>query len=263
MADMLDGARAKLAWGRIHAELLDAEVVRLYGPEAGAPYTLGKSLNKNKDCVRFWVKTIDERPGNLALILGDALYNFRSALDHVAYQLARHTQGRAPRSMVAFPIATNAARFARPEVVEMLQEIAPEHRTIIENFQPYRRVFTGDVAHPFAVLSAACNKDKHRLLHILMLTNHKMSVTPLPSNCEVIGWAAAPGVVDRPLKPNMELFRVMIRVTGPDPKVGALITGGAKFALDDGSGIGIHTRLRHIGECVEEVIGTFASVLGV
>lgn len=261
MARALDGARQKLAWGRHHAKLFDQETQRLYGPKGNAPFTIDKEFDPKKGCFRVRVKTINEDTGNLPLILGDAFHNFRSALDHVAWQLARRQQGRIPRSMVSFPIAPTRQRFHSPTVWTQLWEIGPRERETIENLQPYRQVFTGDVVHALALLSARNNQDKHRLLHVVNLANNEMSVDTFgPKNCEVLGFELLPGIVNRPLKPKMELFRIMVRVTGDDPNVGLHMRGGAKIALDDGSGVGLHTRLEFIAKAVDNVIRSFEPV---
>lgn len=264
MAHELDGAHQKVGWGRHHAELFDRETDRLYGPEGNPPFTIDLQFDPKKSRFLAWVETVNEDTGDLPLILGDALHNFRSALDHIAWQLARRQQGRVPRSPVSFPIAPTPGRFHSPAVWTQLWEIGPREREMIENLQPYRQVFTGDLVHPLALLGARNNQDKHRLLHVVGLANNEMTVTPLaPSDCAVVGYEILPSVIDHPLKPKMELFRIMVRMTGPHPHLGVKMRGGSKLALDDGSGVGLHTRLRFIGDAVDDVIRSFEPVFAI
>jgi hypothetical protein len=92
----LASAREKLARGRFHERGFYDETQRLYGPNGDPPFDVDKQFDPDKSCFRVRVTTVNEETGDLPLILGDALHNFRSALDHVAWQLARKNQGRTP-----------------------------------------------------------------------------------------------------------------------------------------------------------------------
>jgi hypothetical protein len=261
MATELDGAREKLRRGRHHAAMFGPEFRRLYGPDAGAPFTIKTEFNAKKGCFHVRIDTLEERQGDLPLILGDALHNFRSALDHVAWQLARRQQGRQPRSLVSFPICEGHERFNSRSVWTHLWEIGPSERATIENLQPYRQVFTGDLVHPLTLLSACNNKDKHRLLHVIVLSNKSFSAKVADwRDCKPTRMVPLPSAVDHPLKPNMEILRVMAEAPGPRPVIDVEASGTYIPLLDDGSILPVGTRLDRIGEAVDNVIRSFEPI---
>lgn len=104
-----------------------------------------------------------------SLCLGDIVHNFRSALDHLTYQLALwNTGGHVSRpKRVQFPILDEPDHFnsARSDA---LREVHPDHQAIIERFQPYHglpeALGIGPSFHSLAVLRDLDNADKVRLI---------------------------------------------------------------------------------------------------
>jgi len=106
----LRGVFAKLDRGDKHAECLKASIERFIDerpyrvvseqdPETGDCLLRGEVLKRPP--VHEW-----------AVVLGDALFNFRSALDHLAWQLARvHHPDRDPPDRTEFPIFKDAELF--------------------------------------------------------------------------------------------------------------------------------------------------------
>lgn len=275
MAQELDGAREKLRWARRHTALLHAEMSKLNKPDGKAPFTTRKEFDRQQSCIFLRVDTVEELPNDFALMLGDALYHYRSALDHIAWQLARRQQGRTPRSNASFPIAVSRERFHSPAVWTLIWEIGTKDRRMIENLQPYRQPFTDESAkHPLALLSSLHNKDKHRLLHIVATANTNMTVRIdrddfvdcEPSALPTMGARA----VGYRLRPGMELARAPIHIKGPNPNVTFQVTGGSVFSVaeidDKGRDVplvGIPDRLERISEAVDHVLRTFDPVFPV
>jgi hypothetical protein len=83
-------------------------------------------------------------------LLGEWLYNLRSALDYGLYDLAAHASGqRNPPSAKAiqFPVCENPDKFKKQAALRLL-DLSEEHIEIIENAQPYkahaRDMYLGD-----------------------------------------------------------------------------------------------------------------------
>jgi hypothetical protein len=139
MAGELDEARAKLGRAREHADRLSEEGLALHGPDLPQPITWTTTFNADENCFDVSIAAVRESPRRLGLILGDAIQNFRSALDHVAWRLAEHGRQRAtPRSRARFPIVNSFVAFSRAEVQDAISDIDVTHVEMIERLQPYR-----------------------------------------------------------------------------------------------------------------------------
>ncbi len=117
----------------------------------------------------------------VALIVGDCVHNIRSALDHLAYQLALlHKDGKvnSPYS-VQFPIANTAERFTI-EAKKGLGEVMQEYQKVIESYQPYHGLagrpdsWSGSYTHQLSLLQELSNTDKHRLLNPVLLIPNRL-----------------------------------------------------------------------------------------
>jgi hypothetical protein len=100
-------------------------------------------------------------------IIGDVLFNCRSALDQFANVLA----GGDPSDRVtAFPVCVSEAMFSRARTRGELSRMSPDAVALVEEAQPYRGTRTN---HPeydeLWVLHELCNTDKHRALHLTSL----------------------------------------------------------------------------------------------
>jgi len=102
----------------------------------------------------------EEPPRELALPVGDAIQNIRSALDHLVYELAPPSVRR--KRGTQFPIFTDECEF-KVLSPPMIRGLGQNERTLIQRVQPYAatNVPSDD---PLAVLSKLSNLDKHRLL---------------------------------------------------------------------------------------------------
>ncbi|MBI4261368.1 MAG: hypothetical protein HY658_12475, partial [Actinobacteria bacterium] len=104
-------------------------------------------------------------PGVLSLVLGDALHNYRSALDHLVFQLALMGRdgGDAPEG-TQFVIRDTPEAFEKAKARGYLDGVAQQHQDMIESVQPYR---SADPAlHPLGLLRDLSNVDKHRIIHL-------------------------------------------------------------------------------------------------
>jgi len=121
-------------------------------------------------------------PSDVALILGDALHNLRSALDHVAYEVIANT-GETPSRHVAFPIAKG-----RQELVDALRggEIeaaagAALVRVIVDTVRPYKG--GNDALYALHALDIG---DKHKLLIPVVSIVGVFGIHAVDSNHNVI-----------------------------------------------------------------------------
>lgn len=126
------------------------------------------------DTGTFLVKVgkVPDMPRRWSAIVGDVVHNFRSVLDHLAWQLAvLNLDGKQmPSRKTAFVIADDEAQF-RKEAPIRLRSLHPRHVAHIETLQPYRGSPYFDpgapttYAKPLGWLRDLSNIDKHQALH--------------------------------------------------------------------------------------------------
>lgn len=109
----------------------------------------------------YRVKITDNPPPLLAVIVGDALHNLRSALDHLVWQLWI-VNGQTPNRRVEFPIFLRADDYKKGAETR-IGGVDPSARDVIEDVQPFKRPKPED--HDLWKLHELNNQDKHRLLN--------------------------------------------------------------------------------------------------
>lgn len=151
----------------------------------------------------------EEPPARWSLMCGDCLFNYRSALDHLAYELAERCTGSPLPDGTAqdsqFPIWGWSAPSAK-SVRKRIGGIHPDGQAIIEALQPHHRGNPGFKRDPLWILDRLNNLDKHRSLHLVLpakagiginviagsITNTYFCSGPLRHGAEVLRFTALP-----------------------------------------------------------------------
>jgi hypothetical protein len=100
-------------------------------------------------------------PLRLSIIIGDFLFNARSALDHLVMQLVLLQPHTAPGVRNMFPICSTPDSFAAALKGRRLHGIPDKARTLIESLQPYS---SGNES--LGTLADLHDIDKHRMLNL-------------------------------------------------------------------------------------------------
>lgn len=177
---------AKIEWAKYHRDVLNSGIDTHFVRKANKPRAIGK-YEPDAACHVFRVTSV---PANLSslmsdvsLTVGDIVHSLRSALDHLAYQLALAEARRrksvlsvAERRNVYFPIHTRR-RGTYPNFGWKNREHAyvgrfgKDNVAILKRYQPYRgRAGDPDIVgvwHPLTLLHQLANRDKHRLLVVV------------------------------------------------------------------------------------------------
>lgn len=129
--------------------------------------------------IRYELRGVPVVPVELSAMVGDALHNMRSVLDHLAWELVlRH--GGTPTRRTSFPILTRRPGGAEPPRIE--GGIGDEARTLLDEVQPYHWRDEGEdpQIHPLEVLRYLNNIDKHNqlLLGVVVLSGASWSSGP-------------------------------------------------------------------------------------
>ena len=153
----LTNTLAKLARADEHLHSLDCEA-RAFGSRE--PYSV---TTERKDGAYLARLTIREWPPlRLGVVLGDVLYNWRSALDNMIHSLVR-ANNQAPTLRNSFPVLHSQRRYDAVGV-KRISGISAAHAAIIESLQPYPDRTDATIA-ALALVNAHCNADKHAAIH--------------------------------------------------------------------------------------------------
>jgi hypothetical protein len=105
----------------------------------------------------------EQPPVEWAPIIGDAVHNLRSALDHVLWACADPNE-RHPRAQ--YPLCSTEADYDE-KAARWLRGVSARRCDLIRGTQPYRWAEPNRAWHGGAVLQRLDNDDKHRTLHTL------------------------------------------------------------------------------------------------
>jgi hypothetical protein len=169
---MISSYRLKLDRARQHFDALDAEYRRFIEDE---PHQFVLRFDPQTDEHVIRVQNVKSASERWPVLIGDCIYTFRSALDHIAWQLAA-TNGRQPPDRTEFPIFLDKAKYFRtnsdgsPHPASGLfkvRGIGGSAQTIIEGLQSYNRTDGPPALHPLWLLQELSNEDKHRVLNVI------------------------------------------------------------------------------------------------
>lgn len=196
-----------------------------------------------------------------ALLVGDSVHNFRSALDHVAWQLALLTTAT-PANRTQFPIFRDPARFGAEGLVRQARDIDAQHHPTIEGFQPFRAQ-EGPDESALWLLHELDNADKHRILNVVV---HAFRI-------QAVGvWDRSAGGRQRIYEFNSPAmlqdgqligsFTVEGKPADADLVFEAALKYGVEFDAGTGAeGRDVKVTLRRCHSVVADAIQTFASAL--
>jgi hypothetical protein len=118
---------------------------------------------------------VGEIPSELALVLGEHLYQLRSTLDSLIYQATVYATGQTPpprEGSLEFPITPDPDEW--PDLVKRrLRDLPPEVQKGIESVQPYNAIslppeeMMKHLGRSLGILHDLARKDRHRQLHIV------------------------------------------------------------------------------------------------
>lgn len=157
---------AKILRAEEHARLLDQELIAWMKEP---PYALTRKVSS--DLKRHSIAVSILKPPPLqrwSLLLGDAIHNLRSALDHLVYAISVHELKADPppnERRCAFPIVDAAKDFGSQR--KYIRDLSLPVQAAVESVQPYNRKHA--LMPPLlAVLRDFDDADKHRLIKVVL-----------------------------------------------------------------------------------------------
>jgi hypothetical protein len=277
----LDSAEVKLNRAREHVTALENEL-RAFGKRHPEPVRLAIRDDPSPQLLPVVVEAVQQPDPFMSAIVGDALHNFRSALDHVAWQLVRHGSSPPDRlseeaaRKIMFPIIARPSRKAAQKwlsaedyfakgLASWLPGIQAVHETLIRRHQPYTRGSNPD-RHPFALLRALSNTDKHREVRPVFWapTTLNLRLVHAPPACGIVGVKPGPEA-GHPLRVGAEIFYIQVEdktlCGGLNLKPGATVTLSFQHGAGLTEPLGVFDVMDWIGNEVADVLGEMDRVL--
>ena len=247
------GPKLKIARGRRHIAELESEISAYLDRD---PWAMLLQLDKNSGKHIIAQKGREEIPDNFSIVFGDAVHNFRTALDILANDIIA-LSGVKPRK-VYFPFGDSPTGF-EDQMKSKMSQASEDVQAIVRSFQPYRG--GNETLRAMHDLDIG---DKH----IAIMSVAASTATPaLPMR--QTGYERIPG--DKPNRLSFEadfgaLKTVPIDLTGfvPDPHhivtVGKLVGSELDFVLCKGlplAGRPVVKSLNDMGDLAERIVETF------
>jgi hypothetical protein len=256
LPEALKGVEAKLRRAKAHLDALDKEVSAVMEGRYGDPIACVKEIQRHPDgktgLVVVKIGHVKTPPLDLGAKIGDVVHNLRSALDHMAWQLGRLNQrGSDPADRTAFPLNRTRQNFESKRTTEILKDLHPDHRAVIEKCQPYRG---GDYAR-LGLLRDLSNTDKHREVNTALVASDDLAFTFKPLRDCRLGRQGLEFemIAGYPVEIGTEVARVPIDITGDEPDVDVETEGSLHIAFSNGEEV--MSTLHNIGYSVDTVLG--------
>jgi hypothetical protein len=190
-----------------------------------------------------------EPPDRLLMLIGDAVHNLRSALDHLAWSLA----GTSASRRTEFPVFVSRTKFSKRGKKKM-RGISASAQTIIESLQPYNRPHgLPEEREPLWLLHNLDIKDKHHTLNLIGLGLFGSVLLSTSEAHPAYGLTGVTGYL--PLIDGAEVFRF----SGPIDQ--SQLQDHSRYTFDvafdprgPAGGVGLREGLREVRESVAAAI---------
>jgi hypothetical protein len=204
----------------------------------------------------------EQIPPDITAILGDVLHDWRSALDHLAWQLAIKAGNDPPPARTEFPIFLAADEFSatslqgRPKSTSGLfkmRGLGSGDQAAIEGLQPYNA--REPLFHPLWLLQEFSILDKHRVTPTTVAVAQFKLGRPDVKDMHVVGTEIQNG----PFKDGAIVARYKVEITGERPQMDVDGQPVMAVRLDYGrTGLPIAKTLEQIRTAVEGVVQMLA-----
>lgn len=253
---------AKIARSIEHVKALDSEISRFLDSE---PCAVRSEFNAEKRTYTYFAKPIKEVPLSIRILTGEVLGQLRSALDHLAWQLALLTTPK-PQPATEFPVFTDGTRY-RSERSRKIGSLPKEAQVIIDGLQPH--VSDAPEKDQLWRLHRLTNDDKHRLPHIAFTAPAGVWLGKIPAGMGgmSVGFSdearrgrdfSIEGVFG-PFEGDTEICKIIFAAAETDLAIDeAPITFDLAFAVDSAAnGFPVRSELMAYGQRVQEIIQRF------
>lgn len=221
----------RLAWAEQHTQAFEHNV-RLWRQGGGyGPVFEPKPDSHGEHIIKL---RAEEPPVVLSLNVGDALFAMRSALDHLAFELARaHTDPLPDKAAETseFPIFHDRP-MTSAERQRKIGAMHPDAATVIEGLQPH--LCANHTQNALWQLHEAARIDRHRLLHVTLAVFSGLGIDG--DNLRVESMSL--GYIGPGLEDGAELGTCSVRPIDPGRPMHMNLTPEPELTFKDGPGAG-------------------------
>jgi len=156
------GCSARLDRAAEHREAFGTEWARFLEPH---PYRVYVEVQADGRGV-VGIRRHEAMPAQLSLLIGEFLYELRSALDNCLFEVAVLHSGKYPppgAGVLQFPIYDDREAWERN--LYRLKHLSDEHRTMLERIQPFNA--QRQDLNCLSILNRLARSDRHRTLHLV------------------------------------------------------------------------------------------------
>jgi hypothetical protein len=175
----MESVDAKMVRAKEHLDTLHAEAGVFF--ESTKRNFILKSNGQETWIVHYIEDSIP--PIRLGVLLGECVFNIRSALDNLVCGLIRTADSHAPCKGTQFPICSAQEQWER-NWQKYLKGVEPAGQKMIRDLQPCFRISAAPENAPLSMLNVLCNSDKHRAVTLTLAYSHDLTVR-VHANAEV------------------------------------------------------------------------------
>jgi hypothetical protein len=181
----MESADAKMTRAKEHLDTLHAEAGVFF--ESTKRNFILKSNGHEAWIVHYIEDSIP--PIRLGVLLGECVFNMRSALDNLVCGLIRTTYSHAPCKGTQFPISSTEEQWEK-NWQKYLKGVEPAAQKLIRDLQPCFRMSAVPERDPLSILNVLCNSDKHRAVTLTLAYSHDLTVKVHANDGKVHIWKA-------------------------------------------------------------------------
>jgi hypothetical protein len=162
----LDGVQGKIERAWEHQRKLRSEIKAF---KASKPYSVDVRFDPSSGWHVARLRVASEPPVRLSIIAGEMAYEYISALNHVAWELAARKLGRKRawkcRLSIQFPVTMGPEQFDK-QLLAKKGLVSKQALSVMRRLQPYTGPDgeKGARRHPLWLLKELADADKHRVL---------------------------------------------------------------------------------------------------
>jgi hypothetical protein len=239
VTDLLIDYERKRRRAKRHADVLRKLLERSANVDS-QPIKGKLQLDSGKHEFKVPLERIDP---DVAVVVGDFIYNTRASLDYLVTALVRST-GHEEHTRSQFPIYTpdGLPRGVRledvhdwwdhsAEVERDLQNTQPGTKAALKPLQPFYGIPRTDwLGHPLGVLAALSNRDKHRRLNLLA---HRASIQFIDADGQPLFQHGAPFYTVIPEGGEGETYTVLLGLPPNKAHMDVYLLASHEIRLDE------------------------------
>ena len=181
----MESVDAKMVRAKEHLDTLHAEAGMFF--ESAKRNFILKTNEHEAWIVHYIEDSIP--PIRLGVLLGECVFNIRSALDNLVCGLIRTVDSHAPCKDSQFPICSTQKQW-KDISQKYLKGVEPAAQKMVQDLQPCFRMSAAPENDPLSILNILCNSDKHRAVTLTLAYSHDLTVRVHANDGSVYVWEA-------------------------------------------------------------------------